>query len=318
MKLISYCEQKIVKKVEFEMKISTEINSTAKILGEERAVEALAKAGFDAWDFSMFSMCNYDWKHNDILENSHPLAGADYLKFARKLKKIGLDNGIVCNQSHAPFPSRCKAIRDFYKRAIECTAEAGGKICVIHPDNDKSPEENAQMYFEILSFAKEHGVKIATENMWNWDNEKNHSSFAACATPESFNAHLKAVNDDFFVACLDIGHAEMKGSDTNAVEMILALGDKLQALHIHDNDGADDQHLLPYQGTADWESFVKALAEIDYSGVVMLETPGSVTEHMTEDARLLAESETVSVAGNLAKAIEKERRKNKHGSKNAL
>jgi len=285
MKLISYCEQKIVKKVEFEMKISTEINSTAKILGEERAVEALAKAGFDAWDFSMFSMCNYDWKHNDILENSHPLAGADYLKFARKLKKIGLDNGIVCNQSHAPFPSRCKAIRDFYKRAIECTAEAGGKICVIHPDNDKSPEENAQMYFEILSFAKEHGVKIATENMWNWDNEKNHSSFAACATPESFNAHLKAVNDDFFVACLDIGHAEMKGSDTNAVEMILALGDKLQALHIHDNDQLHDSHQIPFSMNIDFNAIAKALKQIQYQGYFTLEADAFLKDYSIENVQ---------------------------------
>jgi len=30
------------------MKISTEINSAAKIIGEERAVEYIAKAGFDA------------------------------------------------------------------------------------------------------------------------------------------------------------------------------------------------------------------------------------------------------------------------------
>ena len=46
-----------------------------------------------------------------------------------ELKKIGLDNGIVCNQSHAPFPTYCDEIRSYYKRALECTAEAGGKIC---------------------------------------------------------------------------------------------------------------------------------------------------------------------------------------------
>ena len=47
---------------------------------------------------------------------------------------IGLDNGILCNQSHAPFPSRGPII-PYLKRALECTAEAGGKICIIHPDN---------------------------------------------------------------------------------------------------------------------------------------------------------------------------------------
>lgn len=43
----------------------------------------------------------------------------------------------------------------YLKRAIECTAEAGGAICVIHPANNKTAEENAQMYFELLPFAKE-------------------------------------------------------------------------------------------------------------------------------------------------------------------
>ena len=37
------------------MKISTEISSIAKHVGEEKAVELVAKAGFDAYDFSMFA-----------------------------------------------------------------------------------------------------------------------------------------------------------------------------------------------------------------------------------------------------------------------
>ena len=118
------------------MKISTEIQSIANHVGEEKAVEYVAKAGFDAWDFSMFRMCGYNWQMKSFIESTHPLAGKDYLLFARRLKQIGLDNGIVCNQSHAPFPSCCAEIRSYLKRAIECTAEAGGQICIIHPDND--------------------------------------------------------------------------------------------------------------------------------------------------------------------------------------
>ena len=276
------------------MKISTEINSARKIVGEEKAVELIAKAGFDAWDFSMFAMCNYDWGTNTISGNSHPLAGNDYLKFARRLKQIGLDNGIVCNQSHAPFPSCCPQIRSYYKRAIECTAEAGGEICVIHPDNDKSAEENAQMYMEVLPFAKECNVKIATENMWNWDNEKGHSSFAACATPESFNAHLDVLNDDFFVACLDIGHAEMKGSDTSAAEMIKALGNRLQALHIHDNNKLNDSHQIPFSMDVKFEEIAKALKEIGYKGYYTLEADAYLSayteENVFEGIKKLAEA----------------------------
>ena len=87
------------------MKISTEIQSSALIVGEEKAIELLAKAGFDAWDFSMFSMCRYDWGTKRAYKTEHPLSGDNYLAFARRLKQVGLDNGIVCNQSHAPWPS---------------------------------------------------------------------------------------------------------------------------------------------------------------------------------------------------------------------
>ena len=250
------------------MKISTEIGSIAEHIGEEKAVEFVAKAGFDAWDFSMFDMCEN--KNGVLVPTNHPTAQSNYLAFARKLRQIGVDNGIICNQGHAPFPSSPKSA-DYLKRAIECIAEAGGKICIIHPMNNGTPEENAEMYLELLPFAKEHNVKIATENMWNWSKFTNHSKFAACATPESFNAHLDAVNDDYLVACLDIGHAEMKGSKTNAVEMIKGLGKRLAALHIHDNDKWHDDHQIPFSMKIDFVPIVKALKEIGYDGYFTLE-----------------------------------------------
>lgn len=255
------------------MKISTEIDSAAKIVGMEQAVRLCAKAGFDAWDFSMFDMCKIDWKTKTPLPIENPLNGPNYLQFARQLKQIGLDHGIVCNQSHAPFPVDVPAVRSYLQRAIECTAEAGGEICVIHPDNNKTAEQNAEMFAELLPFAKSCGVKIATENMWNWDKAKNESSFAACATGEDFQKHIDAVKDDFFVACLDLGHAEMRGSGDGAVAMIKTLGHRLQALHIHDNDRWHDNHQIPFSMNIDFVSIVKALKEIDYQGYFTLEAP---------------------------------------------
>ena len=76
---------------------------------------------------------------------------------------------------------------------------AGGKICVVHPDNNKCAEENAEFYLKLLPIAKDIGVKIATENMWNWDEEKGHASKAACSHHDDFLRHIKAVNDDYFV-----------------------------------------------------------------------------------------------------------------------
>lgn len=261
------------------MKTSTEIVSASRIIGEERAVEFCGRAGFDAWDFSMFDMVKYDWSTGKMSENTHPLSGNERLAFARRLKQIGLDNGIVCNQSHAPFPSYAEGIFPYLMHSIECTAEAGGKICIIHPDNFKSPEENAEMYMKLLPFAKDCGVTIATENMWGWDSEKDQAAFAACATPESFNAHLDAVNDEYFVACLDIGHAEMKGLNTSCEKMISALGDRLEALHIHDNDRWHDSHQIPFSMDIDFDGVVSALKKINYKGYFTLEANAYIKTH---------------------------------------
>ena len=265
------------------MKISTEIASAAKIIGEEKAVEYVGKAGFDHWDFSMFRMCRYSKLQGRITDQDSRMAGDNYLAFARQLKKIGLDNGITCNQSHAPFPVDVPQVRSYLKRAIECTAEAGGRYCVIHPMNNGTPEENAEFYFELLPFAKEHGVKIATENMWNWNEDKTRSCFAACATSESFNAHLDAVSDEYLVACLDVGHAEMRGSGSGAVNMIHALGDRLKCLHLHDNDLLHDSHQLPYSMQIDFDAILAALKAIGYSGELTLEVDAYLKAYNEEN-----------------------------------
>ncbi len=264
------------------MKTSTEIMSAAKIVGEEKAIEYIAKAGFDAWDFSMFPMARYDRVAKCLKESTHPLSGKDYLAFAKKLKQIGLDHGIVCNQSHAPFPVYFAEIRSFMKRAIECSAEAGAKICIIHPDNFASAEKNAEMYQELLPFAKECGVKIAAENMWQWDKELDQATFSACATPESFCEHIDLVNDENLVACLDIGHAQMRGLNTSAVELIHALGHRLKALHIHDNDCWHDSHQIPFSMQIDFPPIVKALKEIGYDGDFTLECDNYLKNYTPE------------------------------------
>lgn len=253
------------------MKISTEIGSAAKIVGMRKAVELCAKAGFDAWDFTMFDMCRIDRATKQPLPIKNELNGNEYLKFARELKNIALDNGIVCNQSHAPFPVYAPAVRSYLKRAIECTAEVGGEICVIHPDNNKSAEENAEMFAELLPFARSCGVKIATENMWNRDKETKEPCFAACATGEDFKKHIDVVGDDFLVACLDLGHASMRGVSDGAVNMIKTLGHRLQALHIHDTDCLHDNHQIPFSMCIDFAPIIKALKEIDYKGYFTLE-----------------------------------------------
>ena len=47
--------------------------------------------------------------------------------------------------------------------------------------------------------------------------------------------------------------------------------DKIKVLHIHDNHGMNDEHLIPYMGVIDWKEFVLALKEIEFDGVFSME-----------------------------------------------
>ncbi len=283
-----------------KLKISTEISSAAKIIGEERTVEYVGRAGFDSYDLSMFDMARYDKSKKCLVPTDHPLAGRDYLSFVRRLRRVAEDNGITCNQSHAPFPTSAPCVRDYLMRAIECTAEAGGEYCIVHPANNATPEENAEFYFSLLPFARDYGVKLACENMWNWNHEEDHARPAACSDPAGFNAHLDAVNDEYLVACLDIGHAEMYGLGTSAPEMIDALGGRLRALHIHDNNRRRDLHGMPFSMDIDFGAVIDALKRINYRGYLTLEaiayladrTPDNVYEgivSLAESAKRLSD-----------------------------
>lgn len=285
------------------MKTSTEIWSIAKLVGEEKAIEHVAKSGFDAWDFSMFEMCRYDRQNARVIQTDHPLSGRNYLSFVSKLKRIGLDNGIVCNQTHAPFPTDANEVMSFMKRAIECTAEVGGEICVIHPLKKVELEKNIDMYSELLIFAKSCNVKLAAENIYTWNVEKDIAMPAACSTAYDFCALIDAIDDESFVACLDIGHAEMMTDGTNAPAMIKALGNRIKALHICDNDKRHDSHQIPFSMSIDFDGVVSALKHIGYKGYFTLEA-GSFLDGYTSENIHKAVKNLALAAQRLAKMFD--------------
>lgn len=251
-----------------------------RVFEPEKAIELYAKAGFDAYDFSFFSFIDEDWRTGGtvVLKPNSPLMGEDYIAYAKHLRAYADSLGISCNQTHAPFPIRNPGLAERMPWALEISAILGAKHCVIHPDNNLGAEGNAEFYRTLLPLAKELGVKIATENMWNWTSgtsgqgkETDHALPAACSDPASFLAHLRAVDDPYLVACLDIGHAEMYGLGTSAVEMIRALGDEMEILHVHDNDQWNDNHAEPFTMNIDFDAVVAALREVGYRGDMTLE-----------------------------------------------
>lgn len=87
--------------------------------------------------------------------------------------------------------------------------------------------------------------------------------------------------------CWDTGHANLS-EGINQEESIRKLGSRLKCLHIHDNHGKFDEHILPMMGTINWRAIIAALREIGYTGDFVYES-GQPTKHLPEDDLLRTE-----------------------------
>ncbi len=255
------------------MVISTEINSFKKYGNIEEILKMLKESGFEAYDFSMFDLESE--MYNRCIKQD------DYIEEAKRIRIYADAIGLPCNQTHAPEPTYRRGNETYNRemfqkliRAIEVSGILGAKVCVVHPNClcDDPYTQNFKFYNELLPYARKAGVKIAVENMWDWDDNLGHATPTSCSTHTDFKGLLELFGEEKNIcACLDIGHAEMKGLETNGVLMIKALDKHIQALHIHDNDKHNDLHQLPFMIQVDYEKIISALAEIRYSGDVTLE-----------------------------------------------
>ena len=253
------------------MRISTTTNLLVQRFGTlTTAVQMLADAGFDCYDFSVF----------DTSERN-PLYTENWRDHIAEVKAAADKAGIACNQSHAPFPSSLPDIPknadynarifDRIVRAMEGAALLGAKNIIVHPVQHLNYWENQQKLFDmnmdfyrsLAPYAKQFGIRICVENMWQRKDGRIVDS--TCAPAAEFAAYLDTLADDCFTGCLDLGHCGLVGRD--AAQMIRDLGaSHIGALHVHDNDHYADQHIIPYAGKMNWAEITEALGKIGYAG----------------------------------------------------
>lgn len=253
------------------MILSTSNGGLHQRYGFEKASEMLKEAGFDAIDMDLGLL---EKDSSVFWDNTYKYRVQDIREHAEKI-------GISFNQSHAPFHYNWATNPNEYEerffpsmvRALEISAMLGCKQAVVHPihhqeyigHEEEQFELNIRFYRELLPYAKEYGVKIALENMWQNEVKRKRPGYDVCSLANEFVRYIDTLDDDMFTACLDIGHSGMVGEE--AYDAIRILGhDRLGALHVHDNDYCADQHTLPYLGKMDFEKITEALAKVNYKG----------------------------------------------------
>lgn len=257
------------------MKIGITASAYSKFPFEER-YKIMKSHGFSCADFSMA----------DTLSDLYNVSETEFEKNLLHEKELSEEAGIEISQVHGPWrwppqdtteAERAERIEKM-KKSIRGTAVLGCKNWVIHPimpfgiedigtDNAvKTWDMNLTFMSELLVTAKEYGIIINLENM--------PMTRFSLATPSDILRFVREINDNSFKICLDTGHVSVfpELSPANAVR---ELGSEIHTLHVHDNRGRTDEHLMPYSGIINWEDFGRALNDIGFDGAFSFETSPS-------------------------------------------
>lgn len=223
------------------------------------------------------------------------------IAWALKEKRMAEEAGVKLWQVHGPWrwpphdeTEELRAQRaELMKVSMDATAAIGCRYWVIHPmmpfgDYGARPDLDVEEFYRIntdfferiiLPYAEERNLIVCFENM--------PMVGMHISSPERTLAFIRKINRPSFQFCLDTGHAIiLKTSPADAVRMA---GENLKVLHIHDNMGNRDEHLLPQCGLIDWKDFGAALQEIGFDGVFSLELGwGNFIKNASSETKLKA------------------------------
>lgn len=144
-----------------------------------------------------------------------------------------------------------------YLKDLDVCKNNGIEMVVMHPCSkiEEEPSElGIKRFQKIVDYADKLNIKIAFENTKTW-------------------GYLEYIFDNIknsnIGICFDSGHCHCHFEDRFNWDKFK---NRIFAVHLHDNNSLDDQHLLPFDGSIDWENFAKELKNANYNGPIILES----------------------------------------------
>lgn len=284
------------------MKLATQTLFLSKKYGDLKAVEIIKNAGFDAYDYSM---CIH-------LDGMEKFIKDSYWDNIKELKSHADTLGIQCTQAHAPYDDDQIALLPAIIRSMEYAAYLGAEVIVIHGITDNYRyyehkeelfERNMDFYRKLIPHAERLEIKVAVENLFGWDRERMHNIENTCSHHEELEKYVDTLNSEYIVACVDTGHCQLVHEAPET--MLLKLGNRVSALHVHDNNGFEDGHNIPYSGTINWDNVCDTLARIGYSGSFTFEADRFFNKYMDDEHIINAVKYLEQVGRSLIRKIEK-------------
>lgn len=196
----------------------------------------------------------------------------DYRSVSRRRELAGwLERaGLVLHSVHAPTendhpgrggtplsiaePERVRRLQavDEIKRVLELAETVPFGVLVLHlgpagqPADPRCYDAAFSSVEHLLLFARPLGIALALENLPG-----------ELAAPAQLVAFLQQTHLEGVGLCFDTGHAHLGDGVEASFE---AMRPHLLSTHVHDNRGARDDHLVPFEGALPWPQVMALLA----------------------------------------------------------
>lgn len=189
-----------------------------------------------------------------------------------EISKMIEDSGLEVLSLHSPFYKKValdpservpftlsddgatgKMAIDYTLKAVEIMELLKGDVLVIHTgfwgeNLEKRKDKLAQNLQKLLDLSDKKKFVLETEPHSNCSAEFI-SQFIEEYFPEESRIGI----------CVDVGHSNVIG---DVMKELKRAGEKLYALHISDNDGSRDYHLVPGEGNIPWGEVVEFLRSL--------------------------------------------------------
>lgn len=235
---------------------------------KEQALRII-RNGFEHLDFNFL-----DW-HGD---SRSPFLSDHWLDWVKEVGEAVTGAGADFNQAHAPTTGFGDfSMKDLQLRAIEGCGALSIPWMVFHIVGHEVTDDsvygmNIEYFRSLLDTAHKYNVGIAIENIWPIQ------EYSPLSRTENLIRLVDMIDDPLIGICWDTGHGNLIGrrpsdqperetsldASGDPYRQLTAVGKRLKALHINDNDGLGNNHIEPFEGCIDWNRVMRALKDIGY------------------------------------------------------
>jgi len=247
------------------MKLATTTCDFGIYPSHEERIRHLHDAGFRYIDLSLYTEA-------DMI----PFMKSDWQETALRLKEFAESLGMKFVQAHSPGgnplsrDAKWDSLLASTIRSVEVCGILGIPNTVVHAGwaggigREEYYEQNRDFYALLFPAMEANSVSVLTEN----SAKSNMGSNYYFLTGADMAEFLDWAAHPLLHACWDTGHANIEG---HQYDDIVALGGHLRALHINDNRGKMDEHMMPYLGTMCMDEVMLGLRAIGYTGCFTFE-----------------------------------------------